>query len=89
LTFLGYHFGAGALKLAGAVIERFVVHATLLYEQGRWERVKAPLLGVMCAAGGDGPRAGMAGIGAGCAETLSQSIAGALGLVPVNGRAAA
>jgi len=92
--FLGYHFGVGALTLAGAVIERFVVQATLLYEQGRRARVKAPLLGVPRLAKlgrrwREWAGAGMAGIGADCAETLTQSIANALGLVPVSGRAAA
>ena len=92
--FLGYHFGVGALKLADAVIERFVAHATLLYEQGREARVKAPLLGVPHLAKfgrrwRGWARAGMAGLGAECAETLTQSIANALGLFHVGGHAAA
>jgi hypothetical protein len=87
--FLGYHFGVGALTLAGAVIERFVVQATLFYEQGRRERVKVPLLGEYVRRWRGWARAGMAGIGADCAETLTQSIANALGLVPVSGCAAA
>jgi len=87
--FLGYHFGVGAFKLADAVIERFVAHATQLYEQGRRERIKAPLLGVYVRRWRGWARAGIEGIGADCAETLSQSIALALGLVPVSGRAAA
>ena len=33
--FLGYRFGAPALKLAQATIEKFVEPATQLYEQGR------------------------------------------------------
>jgi len=72
-----------------AVIERFVAHATLLYEQGRRERVKVPLLGEYVRRWRGWARAGMAGIGADCAETLSQSIAQALGHIPVGGRAAA
>lgn len=43
--FLGYHFGSRVLELAEATIKNFVEQATLLYEQGRRERVKAPLLG--------------------------------------------
>ena len=43
--FLGYRFGAAVLKLAQATIEKFVEQATRLYEQGRRERRKAPLLG--------------------------------------------
>jgi RNA-directed DNA polymerase len=43
--FLGYRFGARVLELAEATIERFIEQATRLYEQGRRERVKAPLLG--------------------------------------------
>src|SRR5580704_941869 len=38
-------FGAAVLKLAQATIEKFVEQATRLYEQGRRERRKAPLLG--------------------------------------------
>ena len=45
--FLGYRFGAPALKLAQATIEKFVEPATQLYEQGRRQRNKAPLLGHM------------------------------------------
>jgi hypothetical protein len=87
--FLGYHFGVGALTLAGAVIERFVVQATLLYEQGRRARVKAPLLGTYVRRWRGWARAGMASIGADCAETLSQSIVQALGHIPVSGTRAA
>jgi RNA-directed DNA polymerase len=43
--FLGYRFGAPALKLAQATIEKFVEQATRLYEQGQKEQSKAPLLG--------------------------------------------
>ena len=43
--FLGYRFGYRVLELAEATIERFIEQATRLYEQGRRERVKAPLLG--------------------------------------------
>jgi hypothetical protein len=43
--FLGYRFGAVVLQLAQATIEKFVEQATRLYEQGRRERRKAPLLG--------------------------------------------
>lgn len=43
--FLGYRFGAGALELAEATIANFVEQASRLYEQGRRERSKAPLLG--------------------------------------------
>jgi len=43
--FLGYRFGAAVLKLAEATIGKFVEQATWLYEQGRRERGKAPLLG--------------------------------------------
>ena len=43
--FLGYRFGAAVLQLAQATIEKFVEQATRLYEQGRRERRKAPLLG--------------------------------------------
>ena len=68
---------------------RFVAHSTQLYEQGREVRVKVPLFGVYVRRWRGWVRAGMAGIGAECAETLTQSIANALGLVPVSGRAAA
>jgi hypothetical protein len=37
------------LELAEATIERFVEQAIQLYEQRRRERVKAPLLGRLCA----------------------------------------
>jgi hypothetical protein len=43
--FLGYRFGEAVLTLAKATIQNFVDHATRLYEQGRRERQKAPLLG--------------------------------------------
>lgn len=43
--FLGYRFGAPVLTLAAVTIEKFVEHATRLYEQGRRQRVRAPLLG--------------------------------------------
>ena len=43
--FLGYRFGAAVLKLAEAAVGKFVEQATWLYEQGRRERGKAPLLG--------------------------------------------
>ena len=43
--FLGYRFGAPVLTLAAVTIEKFVEHATLLYEQERRQRVRAPLLG--------------------------------------------
>jgi RNA-directed DNA polymerase len=43
--FLGYRFGAVVLQLAQATIEKFVERARRLYEQGRRERRKAPLLG--------------------------------------------
>ncbi len=43
--FLGYRFGSDALKLVEATVEKFVEQATRLYEQGRRERCKAPLLG--------------------------------------------
>jgi hypothetical protein len=39
--YLGYQFGPGILKLADTTIERFVAHATRVYERGRQERVKA------------------------------------------------
>ncbi len=52
---LGYRFGPGILKLADTTIERFV--ATQLYEQGRQERIKAPLLGKYVRRGRDGQRA--------------------------------
>ena len=70
-------------------IHRFVAQATQLYEQGRRARVKAPLLGEYVRRWRGWARAGIEGIGADCAETLTQSIAKALGLVPVSGRAAA
>ena len=72
-----------------AVIERFVAHATQLYEQGRRERIKAPLLGVYVRRWRGWARAGIEGIGADCAETLTQSIANALGHIRASGRAAA
>jgi len=83
--FLGYHFGVGVLKLADAVIERFVAQASLLYEQGRLERIKAPLLGMYVRRWRGWARAGMRDIGGQCAGTLSQSIAQALCLVPLSG----
>jgi len=43
--FLGYRFGQGALQAAEATLEHFLEHAAQLYEQGRRERMKAPLLG--------------------------------------------
>ena len=82
--------GIATLPLGSrADVHRFVVHATQLYEQGRKERVKAPLLGVYVRRWRGWARAGKAGIGADCAETLSQSIALALGHIPASSRAAA
>jgi hypothetical protein len=43
--FLGYRFGAPVLEMAQATVEKFVEQATRLYEQGRRQRSKAPLLG--------------------------------------------
>jgi hypothetical protein len=43
--FPAYRFGAAVLKLAEMTIEKFGEQATRLYEQGRRERRKAPLLG--------------------------------------------
>jgi hypothetical protein len=43
--FLVYRFESKVLEVAGATIKRFVEHATQLYEQGRRERVKAPMQG--------------------------------------------
>ncbi len=39
--FLGYHFGPGGLRVAKATIQRFVEHASRLYEQER-ERQDCP-----------------------------------------------
>jgi len=82
--------GIATLPLGSrADVHRFVVHVTQLYEQGRRERIKAPLLGVYVRRWRGWARAGIEGIGADCAETLTQSIANALGHIRASGRAAA
>ena len=43
--FIGYRFGSRVRVLPEATIERFFHQAIQLYEQGRTERIKAPLLG--------------------------------------------
>ena len=84
--FLGYHFGIGALTVADATIERFVAHAILLYEQGRMERIKAPLLGMYVRRWRGWAKAGVHGLGDDCSASLATSISTALSRAPKTGR---
>ena len=84
--FLGYHFGIGALTVADATIERFVAHAILLYEQGRIERIKAPLLGMYVRRWRGWPKAGVHGLRDDCSASLATSISTALSRAPKTGR---
>jgi hypothetical protein len=57
--FLGYRIGTAVLKLADATVEKFVEQATLLYEQGRRQQSKAPLLGAYVRRGLGGATGGL------------------------------
>jgi hypothetical protein len=82
--YLGYHFCPGILKLADTTIERFVAHATRLYEQGRQERIKAPLLGKYVRRWQGWAKSAVMDSGSDkrIDYTLSESIAVAFALVP-------
>jgi hypothetical protein len=81
---LGYHFGVGLLQLAEATIERFVAHATLLYEQGRMERADAPQLGTYVRRWRGWAGGGLKSADENCRYRLSGSVHRALGLLPVS-----
>jgi RNA-directed DNA polymerase len=82
--FLGYHFGVGLLQLAGATIERFVAHATLLYERGRMGRADAPQLGTYVRRWRGWAGGGLKSVDENCRYRLAGSVHRALGLLPVS-----
>jgi RNA-directed DNA polymerase len=82
--FLGYHFGPGVLRLADATMERFVAHATRLYEQGRLARIKAPLLGTYVRRWRGWAKSGVVEIDTSCTNSLALSISAALSLIPAS-----
>ncbi len=82
--FLGYHFGVGLLQLAEATIERFMAHATLLYEQGRMEGADAPQLGTYVRRWRGWARGGLKRVDENCRYRLAGSVHRALSLLPVS-----